>query len=71
VEEDLYMRQQTEAWKDKLRILRAEEEVAKAEALHVEVVDPVKEDIASMLAKTGDKVSDAGLETLANWKLSL
>ncbi len=65
------MRAQEEAWKEKLRKLRAQEEVEREEALHKEVVDPVKADIAEMLARSGDKVSDEGLETLAKWKIDL
>jgi hypothetical protein len=65
------MREQDQIWKDKLRMLKTQKEVANAEALHVEVVDPVKADIAEMLAQSGDKVSDKGLETLAKWRLDL
>lgn len=71
VEEDRYMRAQEEEWKEKLRMLKAQEEVEKAETLHNDVVSPVKADIAAMLAQSGDKVSDGGLETLAKWKLDL
>eukprot|EP00934_Nitzschia_sp_Nitz4_P007135 Nitzschia sp. Nitz4//scaffold8_size234185//199563//199977//NITZ4_001293-RA/size234185-augustus-gene-0.278-mRNA-1//-1//CDS//3329559914//7125//frame0 len=71
VEEDLYMRAQEEAWKEKLRALRAQEAAAREQVEHDEVVSPVKADIAAMLAESGDKVSDEGLEILAKWKLSL
>mmetsp|Transcript_132335 Transcript_132335/g.382573 ORF Transcript_132335/g.382573 Transcript_132335/m.382573 type:complete len:110 (+) Transcript_132335:129-458(+) len=71
VEEDRYMRAQEEAWKEKLRKLRHEEEVEKVEQLHNEVISPVKADIADMLKESGDKISDEGLEILAKWKLSL
>jgi len=65
------MRAQEEAWKEKLRALKAQEEHKREEALHVEVVDPVMEDIAKMLEASGDKVSKEGLEVLAKWKLDL
>jgi len=65
------MRAQEDAWKEKLRKLRAQEETQQEEALHNEVVAPVKDDVAKMLAATGDKISDEGLETLAKWKLGL
>lgn len=65
------MRAQEEAWKEKLRKLRAQEEVDREVSMHKEVVDPVKADIANMLARSGDKVSDEGLEILAKWKLDL
>lgn len=71
VEEDRYMRAQEEAWKEKLRKLKAQEEAEREEVMHNEVVDPVKADISKMLARSGDKISDAGLEILAKWKLDL
>lgn len=71
VEEDRYMRAQEEAWKEKLRKLRAQAEAEKEVSLHNEVVEPVKADIAKMLSLSGDKVSDEALEALAKWKLDL
>jgi hypothetical protein len=65
------MREQDNAWKEKLRELKAQEEVERESALHSAVVEPVMEDVAEMLKASGDKVSDAGLETLAKWKLDL
>ena len=65
------MRAQEEAWKETLRELKAQEEHAREEALHDEVVQPVMDDVAKMLADSGDSVSPAGLETLAKWKLDL
>ena len=65
------MRAQEEAWKEKLRKLKAQEEAEREETMHKEVVDPVKADIAAMLARSGDKVSNEGLELLAKWKLDL
>ena len=65
------MRAQEDAWKQKLRKLKEQEEHEKEENLHREVVEPVMADIAKMLEETGDKVSDAGLENLAKWKLDL
>ena len=65
------MRAQTEAWKEKLRILKEAEESERLEQHFQEVVEPVMTDVKSMLADTGDKISDEGLETLAKWKLDL
>jgi sulfur relay (sulfurtransferase) DsrC/TusE family protein len=70
-EEDRYMKQQEDAWKEKLRALKAQEEASRDAARHAEVVDPVKKDIEELLAQTGDKVSDAGLEALAKFRLDL
>eukprot|EP00539_Tryblionella_compressa_P005559 CAMPEP_0178757830 /NCGR_PEP_ID=MMETSP0744-20121128/14031_1 /TAXON_ID=913974 /ORGANISM="Nitzschia punctata, Strain CCMP561" /LENGTH=83 /DNA_ID=CAMNT_0020412093 /DNA_START=126 /DNA_END=377 /DNA_ORIENTATION=- len=70
-EEDRYMKQQEQAWKDKLRALKEQEEAARDASHHAEVVDPVKKDIEKLLAETGDKVSDAGLEALAKFRLDL
>jgi hypothetical protein len=70
-EEDRYMRAQEEAWKEKLRALRAVDEQNRVASHHAEVVDPVKKDIEKLLATTGDKVSDAGLEALAKFRLDL
>lgn len=71
VEEDRYMRAQEEAWKEKLRQLKAEEEHARSEAFTQEVLEPVMSDVSKMLEASGDKVSDEGLMTLAKWKLDL
>lgn len=65
------MRAQEEAWKEKLRVLRAQEEAEREEAFYNDVINPVKAYVAKELAATGDKVSDKGLETLAKWKLDL
>eukprot|EP00339_Tiarina_fusa_P007270 CAMPEP_0117029366 /NCGR_PEP_ID=MMETSP0472-20121206/21268_1 /TAXON_ID=693140 ORGANISM="Tiarina fusus, Strain LIS" /NCGR_SAMPLE_ID=MMETSP0472 /ASSEMBLY_ACC=CAM_ASM_000603 /LENGTH=84 /DNA_ID=CAMNT_0004737107 /DNA_START=162 /DNA_END=416 /DNA_ORIENTATION=- len=71
VEEDRYMRAQTEAWKEKLRKLKEEEESERKVQQFQEVVQPVMDDIEKMLAKSGDKVGKEGLETLAKWKIDL
>ena len=71
MEEDRYMRAQEELWKEKLRKLRAEADVAEATDLHKQVVEPVKSHISSMLEASGDSVSDEALESLAKWKLNL
>lgn len=65
------MKRQEEAWKEKLLALRAQEESDRVAAHQAEVVDPVKEDIKRMLAETGDKISDAGLDALAKFRLDL
>jgi hypothetical protein len=65
------MKQQEDAWKEKLRALKSQEEKSRDVAHHADVVDPVKKDIEKLLAATGDKVSDAGLEALAKFRLDL
>jgi hypothetical protein len=65
------MRAQEQAWRDKLSMLKAQEEHEVEEALHRAVVEPVKADVAKMLGASGDKISDEGLEVLAKWKLNL
>mmetsp|Transcript_72687 Transcript_72687/g.119798 ORF Transcript_72687/g.119798 Transcript_72687/m.119798 type:complete len:109 (+) Transcript_72687:52-378(+) len=71
VEEDRYMRAQEEAWKEKLRELKAMEEHEREEALHSAVVNPVMADVEAMLKTTGDSVSKDGLELLAKWKIDV
>lgn len=63
------MRTQDEAWKEKLRELKAMQEATKDKDLHDKVVEPVKADIAALLRTSGDSISNEGLETLAKWKL--
>ena len=70
-EEDRYMRQQEEAWKEKLRQLTAQEASEQDQQIHDEVVSPVMADIEAMLKETGDSVSKEGLEKLAKWKIDL
>ena len=65
------MKQQEDAWKEKLRALKAKEVADREVAHQAEVVDPVKKDIEALLAQTGDKVSDEGLEALAKFRLDL
>ena len=70
-EEDRYMKQQEDAWKAKLRALKEQEAKDRQAEHQAEVVDPVKKDIEALLAQTGDKVSDEGLEALAKFRLDL
>ena len=65
------MRAQTEAWKVKLRNLKAAEAHEREEQHFKDVVEPVMGDIEKMLAESGDKVSKEGLEALAKWKIDL
>ena len=65
------MRAQEEAWKEKLRNLKAQEEHERAISHYEEVVRPVMKDVSKMLKGTGDSVSDEGLEMLSKWKLDL
>ena len=69
MEEDRFIRAQEQAWTEKLRQVRAEQESIHAQDLHSQIVDPVKTDIAQILRKSGDSVSDEALEALAKWKL--
>lgn len=68
-EEDRFSKQQEEKWCEKLRVQRAEEDLIREQKYYEHVVAPVKEDIASLLAKTGDSISDQGLENLAKSRL--
>jgi len=70
-EEDRYLQQQEKQWYEKLRALRAQEELDREQKHYDEVVDPVKKDFADLLSKTGDKISDEGLENLAKFRLDL
>mmetsp|Transcript_48809 Transcript_48809/g.118122 ORF Transcript_48809/g.118122 Transcript_48809/m.118122 type:complete len:123 (+) Transcript_48809:160-528(+) len=70
-EEDRYMKQQENEWKEKLRALKEQEAKDRNVAHQLEVVDPVKKDIEALLAETGDKISDEGLEALAKFRLDL
>ena len=65
------MRKQEEAWKEKLRVLRAQEAHEHDMKVHDEVVSPVMADVEAMLKETGDTVSQEGLEKLAKWKIDL
>jgi biotin carboxyl carrier protein len=65
------MRAQEEAWKEKLRALKAQETHEGTKAIHDEVVSPVMADVKAMLAETGDSVSKEALEKLAKWKIDL
>ena len=70
-EEDRYLKQQEEKWCEQLRALRAQEQLAREQERHELVVEPVKKEFADLLAKTGDQVSEEGLENLANLRLDL
>eukprot|EP00534_Pseudo-nitzschia_fraudulenta_P002421 CAMPEP_0201132436 /NCGR_PEP_ID=MMETSP0850-20130426/45737_1 /ASSEMBLY_ACC=CAM_ASM_000622 /TAXON_ID=183588 /ORGANISM="Pseudo-nitzschia fraudulenta, Strain WWA7" /LENGTH=84 /DNA_ID=CAMNT_0047402773 /DNA_START=102 /DNA_END=356 /DNA_ORIENTATION=- len=70
-EEDRYLKQQEEKWYEQLRALRAQEEHDRVKAHHELVVEPVKRDFADLLAKSGDTISDEGLENLAKFRLDL
>eukprot|EP00529_Nitzschia_sp_RCC80_P042024 CAMPEP_0113498526 /NCGR_PEP_ID=MMETSP0014_2-20120614/31225_1 /TAXON_ID=2857 /ORGANISM="Nitzschia sp." /LENGTH=65 /DNA_ID=CAMNT_0000392567 /DNA_START=450 /DNA_END=647 /DNA_ORIENTATION=+ /assembly_acc=CAM_ASM_000159 len=65
------MKQQENEWKEKLRALKEQEAKDRNVAHQLEVVDPVKKDIEALLAETGDKISDEGLEALAKFRLDL
>ena len=71
VEEDRYLKEQENQWLEKLRALKAQELTDFHQKHHDEVVGPVKKDIKDLLSKTGDTVSDEGLENLAKFRLDL
>ena len=71
VEEDRYMRKQEEAWKEKLRAIRQQEHVDEEERIHAEVIVPVMNEISNAILTDKDRISSAGLERLAKWKLNI
>ena len=71
VEEDRYLKQQEEKWYEQLRALRSQNEKDREQKQHDDIVKPVKKDFANLLAKTGDTISDEGLENLAKFRLDL
>lgn len=70
-EEDRYLKQQEEQWRQNLQALRAQEESKREKRHQEEVVEPVKKHLEEILAASGDKISDEGLENLAKFRLSL
>ena len=71
VEEDRYLKVQENQWLEKLRTLKAQEEKDRHQKHQDEVVGPVKKDLFDLLSKTGDRISDEGLENLAKFRLDL
>jgi len=71
VEEDRYLKVQENQWLEKLRTLKAQEEKDRHQKHQDEVVGPVKKDLFDLLSKTGDTISDEGLENLAKFRLDL
>jgi hypothetical protein len=71
VEEDRYMRAQEDQWKEKLRVLKAQQADEHDKEVHDAVVNPVILHIEAMLKETNDKISPAALEKLAKWKIDL
>ena len=65
------MRAQEEAWKEKLRALKAQEAHEHDQQVKDEVVGPVMADVEAMLKETGDSISKEGLEKIAKWKIDL
>ena len=62
-------KQHEEAWREQLRSQQAQDDVVRRQRYHDNIVEPVKRDLAALLAKTGDSVSDQGLENLAKSRL--
>jgi hypothetical protein len=69
VEEDRYMREQEKKFFERKKAERAEKMHEQEEAIFQETIAPAMAEAEQVLKKTGDKVSDAGLEALARWKL--
>lgn len=71
VEEDRFMREQEKKFfekkKKELEAKMHEQELA----IFQETIAPSMAQAEVLLKKTGDKVSDAGLEALARWKLDM
>jgi Tfp pilus assembly protein PilO len=63
------LKQQEEKWCEHLKALRAQEDHIREQMYQEHVVIPVKRDFADLLAKTGDTISDEGLENLAKSRL--
>jgi hypothetical protein len=71
VEEDRYIREQEKEFFRKKKAILADKMAAQEEALFQEAIAPAMVEAQEALKKSGDKVSDAGLEALARWKLEL
>eukprot|EP00567_Pseudictyota_dubia_P013968 CAMPEP_0197464502 /NCGR_PEP_ID=MMETSP1175-20131217/64055_1 /TAXON_ID=1003142 /ORGANISM="Triceratium dubium, Strain CCMP147" /LENGTH=118 /DNA_ID=CAMNT_0043000483 /DNA_START=48 /DNA_END=404 /DNA_ORIENTATION=+ len=73
VEEELYIRKiEHEAYlrrKAKEDEHEAKMDQTAAEAEHKKAMDAAIEELFGVLAKTGDKISDMGIENIALWKL--
>jgi len=73
VEEDKYIRaKEHEAYvarKAKENASKATAELTPAQKLTKEQHDKAVADVFAVLAKTGDKLSDAAVENFANWKI--
>lgn len=63
------MNQQAKNWSEHLKEVRAKEESDRRLNYYENVIEPAKRDVADLLAKTGDSVSDKGLENLAMARL--
>lgn len=64
IEHDAYLRR-----KEKEESHKAEMEKSAAEAEFTKAMDASIEELFGVLAKTGDKISDMGIENIARWKL--
>lgn len=67
VEEDRYMRELEKAFFEK----RKAELAANEHEQYKQKIAPAMAEVQEALKKSGDKISDAGLEALARWKLGL
>lgn len=65
------MREQEKEFFEKKKAAAAKEMLAQELAVYEEAIAPAMVEAQEALKKTGDKVSDAGLEALAKWKLHL
>lgn len=62
-------KQQEETWREQLRSQQGQEDIVRRQRYHDNIVEPAKRDLAALLAKTGDSISDQGLENLAKSRL--
>mmetsp|Transcript_21762 Transcript_21762/g.53959 ORF Transcript_21762/g.53959 Transcript_21762/m.53959 type:complete len:115 (+) Transcript_21762:77-421(+) len=69
-EEERFSKEQEKIWVEKLKAQRALEEHLRNESHYEHVVEPVKKEFSNILAKTGDSISEEGLENLAMTRLS-
>ena len=71
VEEDRYMREQEKKFFERKKKEMAEKMKEEEAAVFEETIAPAMAEAHVRLEKTGDSVSDAGLESIARWKLDM
>ena len=71
VEEDRYMREMEKSFFEKKNREMADKMTAEKTKEYQEKIAPAMAEIEVALKKSNDKISHAGLETIARWKLGL